>query len=99
MGTGLESEYYDTLGGFLYDKLDKIPVAGDTITFEGLTYTVLATRGRRITKVSVVRSQPQESPPPANQQEEDHKSLMLPPPDNENNRHAEEPSHHEIRGA
>ncbi len=99
MGTNLESEYYDTLGGFLYDKLDKIPVAGDTITFEGLTYTVLATRGRRITKVSVVRSQPQESPPPANQQEEDHKSLMLPPPDNENNRHAEEPSHHEIRGA
>ncbi|HZU68268.1 MAG TPA: hemolysin family protein [Ktedonobacteraceae bacterium] len=97
MDTDLENEDYDTLGGFLYDKLDKIPVAGDTITHENITYTVLATRGRRITKVRVVRNQPQESNP-ANRQNEDSKSAMLPPPDHENNRHSDEPSHHEIRG-
>ncbi len=37
-------------------RLDKIPVTGDTITFENLTFTVLATRGRRILKVRVVRN-------------------------------------------
>ena len=99
MDTELESEYYDTLGGFLYDKLDKIPVSGDTITFGDLTYTVLATRGRRITKVRVVRNQPQESARPAERQEEDFRPQILPPQDSENNRHAEEQTRHEIRGA
>jgi putative hemolysin len=55
MDTDLENEDYDTLGGFLYAQLDKIPVAGDTITFKNLTFTVLTTRGRRITKVRVER--------------------------------------------
>jgi CBS domain containing-hemolysin-like protein len=54
--TNLENENYDTLGGFLYAQLDKIPVAGDTITYNDLTFTILATRGRRITKVRVVRA-------------------------------------------
>jgi putative hemolysin len=54
--TELEGEDYDTLGGFLYDKLDKIPVAGDTVTSNDLTFTILATRGRRITKVRVERT-------------------------------------------
>ena len=55
MGTKLEKEEYDTLGGFLYAQLDKIPVAGDTITFEHLRFTILTTRGRRIVKVRVER--------------------------------------------
>jgi CBS domain containing-hemolysin-like protein len=98
MDMELESEYYDTLGGFLYDKLDKIPVAGDTITFDNLVFTVLTTRGRRITKVRVVRKQPETGTSSVQQQEEDHKSAILPLPDLENNRHAEEQAHHEIRG-
>jgi magnesium and cobalt exporter, CNNM family len=53
MGTKLENEDYDTLGGFLYAQLDKIPVVGDSITFANHRFTVLATRGRRITKVRV----------------------------------------------
>jgi len=53
MNTDLENEGYDTLGGFLLGQLDKIPVAGDTITFKNLTFTVLTTRGLRITKVRV----------------------------------------------
>ena len=55
----LDDAYYDTLGGFLYAQLDKIPVAGDTTTFNDTTFKVLATRGRRITKVQVVRHQGQ----------------------------------------
>ena len=46
---------YETLGGFLYAQLDKIPNVGDTITFNDMTFTVLTTRGRRITQVRVER--------------------------------------------
>jgi putative hemolysin len=53
MDADLESEDYDTLGGFLLAQLDKIPVAGDTITYKDLVFTVLTTRGLRITKVRV----------------------------------------------
>jgi CBS domain containing-hemolysin-like protein len=56
MDTDLENEDYDTLGGFLLGQLDKIPVAGDTITYKNLIFTVLTTRGLRITKVRVERA-------------------------------------------
>jgi putative hemolysin len=56
MDADLKSEDYDTLGGFLLAQLDKIPVPGDTITHENLTFTVLTTRGLRITKVKVERA-------------------------------------------
>lgn len=53
MDTKLEHEDYDTLGGFLYAQLDKIPVAGDTVTFGSHRFTILTTRGRRIVRVQV----------------------------------------------
>ncbi|HEY1352827.1 MAG TPA: hemolysin family protein [Ktedonobacteraceae bacterium] len=53
MDTKLEHEDYDTLGGFLYAQLDKIPVAGDTVTFHHYHFTILTTRGRRIVRVQV----------------------------------------------
>ncbi|MBV8695039.1 MAG: HlyC/CorC family transporter [Ktedonobacteraceae bacterium] len=58
MNMHLDDAYYETLGGFLYAQLDKIPTTGDTITYEGLTFTVLATRGRRITKIRVQSKAP-----------------------------------------
>jgi CBS domain containing-hemolysin-like protein len=75
MGLKLEDVDYETLGGFVYAQLGKIPVAGDTISFENLTFTVLATRGRRILKVRVVREQKQVEP---GENKED--VLLLPPP-------------------
>jgi putative hemolysin len=57
MDTHLDDTGYETLGGFLYAQLDKIPVVGDTIKFNDLTFTVQTTRGRRITQVRVVRDQ------------------------------------------
>lgn len=53
METKLENEDYDTLGGFLYAQLDKIPVAGDTLTFGNHRFTIQTTRGRRIVRVQV----------------------------------------------
>ncbi len=56
MNTNLQNADYDTLGGFLLSQLDKIPVPGDTITYENMSFTVLTTRGLRITKVKVERA-------------------------------------------
>ena len=51
----LTSEDYETLGGFMFAQLDKIPTVGDVVHYSNLTMTVLGTKGRRITKVRVVR--------------------------------------------
>ena len=57
----LTSEDYDTLGGFLFAQLDKIPTVGDVVRYQNLTMTVLGTKGRRITKVRVVRHAPEDT--------------------------------------
>ncbi len=57
MDMKLEDGDYETLGGFVYEQLDKIPIEGDTTTYKDLKFTVLATRGRRITKIRVERIQ------------------------------------------
>ena len=76
MGTHLDDADYETLGGFVYAQLDKIPNAGDTVTFEDMTFTVLATRGRRITTIRVERHHPQTPALP----KPEEKQLLLPPP-------------------
>jgi CBS domain containing-hemolysin-like protein len=55
LDTTLTSEDYDTLGGYVYSQLDKIPSVGDVVQADGLTITVLGTKGRRVTRVKVVR--------------------------------------------
>jgi putative hemolysin len=65
MDTNLASEDYGTLGGFVYTQLDKIPSVGDVVHFEDLTFTVLSTKGRRVTKVKVVRGAATEAEAPA----------------------------------
>lgn len=74
MDMHLDDAYYETLGGFLYAQLDKIPTAGDSITYEQRTFTVLATRGRRITKIRVERI------PDDSSVQEKSDIMLLPPP-------------------
>jgi CBS domain containing-hemolysin-like protein len=88
LDTDLTSEDYETLGGFVYSQLDKIPTVGDVVHHENLTITVLSTKGRRVTKVKVVRTVPANEggeaeasvsgirplPAPADE------ALLLPPP-------------------
>jgi putative hemolysin len=98
MDMHLEDTDYETLGGFMYAQLDKIPNDGDTIEFEGLRLTVLATKGRRITKIRVVRQSEPETSSPAGKAE----LKLLPSPANETQRgehNPEEPSHYQYRGA
>jgi CBS domain containing-hemolysin-like protein len=106
MDTDLQNEDYDTLGGFLLSQLDKIPVAGDTITFKNLTFTVLTTRGLRITKVRVERAGTGATSNNSTQNASDQSGPLLLPTGNEASKpdqqqkiepHHETPSHYEIK--
>lgn len=83
MDMHLEDQDYETLAGFLYAQLDKIPVVGDTTTFENVKFTVEATRGRRITKVRVERDRKQTKLLSQHTQDEGNRQkgplLLLPP--------------------
>ncbi|GHO91297.1 gliding motility protein GldE [Reticulibacter mediterranei] len=94
MDTHLGDEDYDTLGGFVYAQLDKIPTAGDVVTSDDMTFAVLATRGRRITKIRVERaSQEDEAASPLR--------LLPAPKDTDTPPEAQEstsPSSYQVRG-
>lgn len=49
----LMNESSDTLGGYIYDHLGKVPVPGDSVRQAGLNMEVLGVRDRRILKVKV----------------------------------------------
>ncbi len=58
LGNQLQSEFpddrdYDTLGGFLFDRFDKIPSVGQWISDGGRRFTVKALEGNRIAKVHI----------------------------------------------
>ena len=46
-----EEQDYDTVGGFVYHHLGKVPVAGDEVRVDGMTLRVLSVLGRRIKKI------------------------------------------------
>lgn len=51
LGVELPSEGGDTLGGFIYSQLGKVPALGDRIEFENAVIEVLSISGRRIKQV------------------------------------------------
>ncbi len=55
MGTELEGKGSDTLGGFVYSQLGHVPVAGESIEYDGLVLEVLSISGSRIGKIKVHR--------------------------------------------
>jgi CBS domain containing-hemolysin-like protein len=55
MNVALPTDESDTLGGFIYTELGKVPVVGDCVTFRDLGFTVESVAGRRIKKVRVER--------------------------------------------
>jgi CBS domain containing-hemolysin-like protein len=59
MDLELESEDADTLGGFVYSHLGKIPSSGDRFEVNNVAFDVVSTVGRRIKKVRVVKLPPE----------------------------------------
>ena len=56
LGTQIEAEGFDTVGGLVYRELGKMPSDGDTVQVDGLVITVQSTIGRRIHRVRVGRA-------------------------------------------
>jgi len=57
MGTHLEKDDADTLAGFIYSQIGRVPAGGEQVALEGLTLTVEQVSGRRIRKVRAQRMQ------------------------------------------
>ncbi len=52
LGTKLDSEDYDSIGGLMIENLDRLPGYGETVTLDnGITLTARAIKRNRITKV------------------------------------------------
>lgn len=62
LGVELQDEGSDTLGGFIYNRLGRVPSVGDRVEYDGIQITVLTVAGRRIGKVRVTRHRPARSP-------------------------------------
>jgi len=49
-----DDEEYDTVGGFVYHRIGRVPVVGDTVAVEPFAITVIKVTGRRAGKVRVI---------------------------------------------
>lgn len=54
-GSHLEGDDFDTIGGFVFSKLGRIPNIGDEIEDSGIKISILATSGRRVKDVRVIK--------------------------------------------
>ena len=55
--TGLEmrGEGFDTLGGFVLDRLGRMPARGDIVDYDGASIRVVSTTGRRLRRLRITR--------------------------------------------
>lgn len=54
---GVGDDKYDTIGGLVYDRLGKVPAAGDVVELDRCTIRVLSTRGRRVHRVQITMAE------------------------------------------
>lgn len=60
MNTELTKDTADTIGGFVYGEIGKVPTGGETIRLEGVDLTIEQVIGRRIRKVRARMTIPRE---------------------------------------
>jgi CBS domain containing-hemolysin-like protein len=53
LNVSIEGDGFDTLGGFVYQRLGKIPSQGDIVEYDGLKIQVVSTVGRRLKRLRV----------------------------------------------
>lgn len=53
IGTELEAENIDTIGGFLVDNMGRVPEKDDVYTYRGIKFTILEADERRITRIKI----------------------------------------------
>ncbi len=55
LGTTLASQFYDTLGGFIMERLDGIPLEGSRVYEQGFAFEVLTMSRNRVGAVKILR--------------------------------------------
>ncbi len=55
LGLALHDENYDTIAGFVFGQLNRIPVLGDVVEFDSARFTVQEMDGRRIARLKFER--------------------------------------------
>lgn len=53
IGLDLESEEVDTIGGFIFEKFDRIPKQAEVLKYENLEFTILKIEKNRISKIKM----------------------------------------------
>ena len=56
LDTEIPADGYDTLGGFIYDRLGRIPSENETFEFESLSMSIEEVDGQRISSVKIVQN-------------------------------------------
>ena len=54
IGILLESEDYDSLGGYVIELLDHLPTEGETVKKDGITFKVLSMDKNRVDRVAII---------------------------------------------
>ena len=55
LGIKLQSDYCETIGGYISEKLGRIPEEGDTISAEGYNFSVLKMDDKRVAKIRLTK--------------------------------------------
>jgi putative hemolysin len=53
MDSHLPKDEVDTLAGYLYDQMGRVPMGGESIVVDGLSFTIEQVSGRRIRRIRV----------------------------------------------
>ena len=61
----LESNINDTIGGWFAEQIDRMPLAGDTVEFEGWLFTVKKIQAHRIERIQLTKIAVSQSDTPA----------------------------------
>lgn len=77
LDTDISSEDTDTLGGFIYLKVGRVPIVGESVETEDLVITVKSLEGRRIRKV-LVKQKPKHDPDEEQETGSDNEELADP---------------------
>jgi CBS domain containing-hemolysin-like protein len=57
LGTQLSRDLADTLGGYIYGSIGRVPAGGEVVQVDGWTLKIEQVSGRRIRKVRAVRTE------------------------------------------
>jgi putative hemolysin len=72
LGLDLESDDFDTIGGFVFGLFGHMPTQGESIEYEKWTFTISEADGRRVYRLAICERSETETPDSASEAEQNH---------------------------